>query len=128
MRTEQAPRLPNDGGRTPNDFGALLIDSDTGHKLTPLPIDWAGRRILLQCVTNPVTVAGTIRVTADAPAPEVDRAAAAGSPGTSDKVGITLTPGVLYEFQLPAWGAGQTFSLVHEASVDNTVLFAMLGN
>ena len=131
MRTEQAPRLPHDGGRTANDFGVLLINSDTTHKLTPLPIDWAGRRVLLQCVTNPVTVAGTVRAASppgDAPNPEVDRAAASSDGGTADKVGFTLTPAVLYEFQLPAWGAGQTFSLIHEATVNDTVLLVMLAN
>jgi hypothetical protein len=127
MRTEQAPRFPNDLGRTANDFGVLLIDSDTAHKLTALPLDWAGRRVLMQCATNPVTIAGTLRAS-ETPAPEVDRTAAAGSPGTSDKVGITLTPGVLYEFQLPAWSGGQTFSLVHEATVDNTVLTVVLAS
>jgi hypothetical protein len=128
MRTESAPRFPTDIGRTPNNFGGLLIDSDTGHKLTPLPLDWSGRRILLQCVTNPVTIAGTLRVLADVPAPEVDRTAAASDAGTADKVGFTMAPGVLYEFQLPSWSAGQTLVLIHEATVDNTVLFAMLAN
>jgi hypothetical protein len=128
MRTETAPRFPHDGGRTANDFGLLLIDSDTAHKLTPLPADWQGRRIILQCVTNPVYVAGTLRASSESPAPEVDRAAAASNAGNADKAGFPLTPGVPMEFQLPSWSGGQTFSLIHEASTDNTVLIAMLAN
>jgi hypothetical protein len=122
MRSEIRGNLPR-GNAADNNFGALLITSDTTHKATLLPDSWSGRDVTLLVRTATVTV--DVALSPDAGA-EVDRNAASSAGGNSTKVGIRLQSGVKESFRLPTWGKGGLMYLIHEASADATALEAAL--
>jgi hypothetical protein len=112
-RRKEAPvylRIPNDFGRTANDFGGKKIDCTTNHSATALPDEYSDNYVWFINTSAAETIEVAVSKSATA---EVDRAAATGS---SLKVGVPIPPRTMVRHWMPRWRPEDTAYLIAEAT------------
>lgn len=122
-------RIPNDVGRTQNDFGSKKIAVTTTHGQEALAKEWSGQYVYLvfDASSGDIVHVAASKTTGG----EVDRSAAASNNSTTPanvlKVGLPIfADGQPVHVQLPTWDNHETGYLIHEGSASGT-LYMFLG-
>ena len=116
-------RVPNDIGRTANDYGCRL-DTVTSSSLTNLvPQAWSGRWVMIR---NVGSVEAHFAFSKNSAA-TIDSAPTATAAGATDQVATRIASGEVQQRQLPEWGVTETLYLVREAT-SSTELLLELGD
>lgn len=129
----QKIRLPNDNGRTLNDFGVVKVAVNAGANIEQkLPADWSGRFIYVFADTGGVYPQIAAVVTSAAAASTgrtLDVTAAASASGaTSLQAGAPIPPQQLVPFKLPEWDKGMQAGWLLADSAANTNLILVLAS
>lgn len=116
-------RLPNDNGRTANDFGVLKIAVTTSHGQSPLPAEYAGRFVVMLFVATSGDTChfGFSQTTGR----EVDTSVSATTAGASAKVGWPAQHGIEIHRFVPDYDVNVTGYLIHEGSAAGTLYLAL---
>jgi hypothetical protein len=122
-------RFPNDLTRnsgattaTPNDFGVQPLSSTSTHAATALPLNWAGRFLLIYIPTGGVDIWFASSKLATA---EVDRTVAPSTTFPALKAGFPLSAGQVHQLLLPAVDHNETLYLCYESASTQTFYVAI---
>lgn len=116
-------RLPNDNGRTVNDFGVRKIAVTTSHGQSTLLVEWAGRIVKALFIGSSGDLCHI--AFSQTTGGEVDRSVAATTEGPVAKVGWPLQHGIAEHLFVPDFDVNKTGYLIHEGSAAGTLYLAL---
>lgn len=117
-------RMPNDVGRTANDYGLLLYDCTTSSQAHAVPSACVpGGEVIIH---NRGSVEAFYAFSTSASA-AIDETPTATASGASDQIARPIAPGDIHRGELPPWEKGQTLYLVRRCASSSTSLLVEPG-
>lgn len=114
-------RVPNDIGRTANDYGCRLYTVTTSAQANALPDSWGGRWIIIRNVGSVEAHFAFSRSSSAA----INTSPTATAAGATDQVASRIAAGEVQQRQLPAWDVSVETYFVRKSSAATELLLEL---